>query len=341
MLRTGPTSYLEPTLQIVQGGCVTCVHRRIRYALVVRDETHRNSDDELGYNAASHDSFKDAANYAPGTNHEPPFPSAHPHPASESYAAPEERRSWRGIGGTIAAIGFIALKFGKYAFIILKGSKFLTTSFTMLISIAAYALFFGWPYAFGVVVLLLIHEMGHVIQLQREGIKASAPVFIPFMGALVAMKDVPTNAAQEARVGIAGPILGTVGVLGVFGLAKLFDDAPILLALTFTGAMLNLFNLLPVSPLDGGRIAAALSPKLWIAGVLAMVGMVVMWPNPILILILIFGAIESWRRYRSKDENPRYFEVTPAERTTLAVSFVALAALLVLIMQATYVPRSL
>jgi Zn-dependent protease len=161
------------------------------------------------------------------------------------------------------------------------------------------------------------------------------------MGALVGMKDVPTNAAQEARVGIAGPILGTVGVLGVFGLAKLFGDPPILLALTFTGAFLNLFNLLPVSPLDGGRVAAALSPKLWIAGIVAMVGLTIMWPNPILILILLFGAMDSWRRYKGREDNPRYYEVAPAERATLAVSFIALAGLLVLIMEASYVPRSL
>ena len=81
----------------------------------------------------------------------------------------------------------------------------------MLVSIAAYALIWGWKFAVGFVLLLLVHEMGHVIQLRREGIKASAPMFIPFLGAVVAMKEMPKDAAAEARVGLAGPVLGSLG----------------------------------------------------------------------------------------------------------------------------------
>src|SRR5947199_7903672 len=102
--------------------------------------------------------------------------------------------------------------------LLLPNLKLLTTSGSMLVSIGAYALIWGWQFAVGFVLLLFVHEMGHVIQLRREGVPASAPMFIPFLGAFVGMKRLPDDAAAEARVGLAGPVLGTVGALGALGL---------------------------------------------------------------------------------------------------------------------------
>ena len=107
--------------------------------------------------------------------------------------------------------------------------------------------------------LIFVHEMGHVLQLRREGIKASAPMFIPFLGAVIWAKSLGDNAAAEARVGLAGPVLGSLGAAALIPVADATGN-DLFTALAFTGFFLNLFNLLPVVPLDGGRAMAALSP---------------------------------------------------------------------------------
>ena len=116
----------------------------------------------------------------------------------------------------LAAVGLVLAKFKGLALLLLK-VKFLGTALTMLVSIGAYALLFPVWFAVGIVVLIWVHEMGHVLQLRREGIPASAPMFIPFLGAFVAMKRMPKDALAEARVGLAGPVLGTLGGLATLG----------------------------------------------------------------------------------------------------------------------------
>ena len=116
------------------------------------------------------------------------------------------------IWGPLAAAGLLLAKLGtkaKAILLLLPKLKLLTTSGTMLVSIAAYALIWGWTFAVGFVLLLLVHEMGHVLQLRREGIEASAPMFIPFLGAVISAKSIGDDAAAEARVGLAGPVLGS------------------------------------------------------------------------------------------------------------------------------------
>ena len=149
----------------------------------------------------------------------------------------------------------------------------------MLVSIGAYALIWGWRFAVGFVLLLLVHELGHVIQLRREGIKAGAPMFVPFLGAVVAMKEMPKDAAAEARVGLAGPVLGSAASLLPLAIHAL-GGSDLFLALAYVGFLLNLFNLLPVLPLDGGRAMAALSPTLWFVGYALLVAATVAFPNP-------------------------------------------------------------
>src|SRR5207244_2306971 len=129
----------------------------------------------------------------------------------------------------------------------------------------AYASIWGWQFAVGFVVLLFVHEMGHVIQLRREGIAASAPLFIPFMGAVVWAKSLGNDAAAEARVGLAGPVLGSIGSALCLPLYSATGNH-LFQALAFTGFFLNLFNLLPVTPLDGGRAFAAMAPWMWWVG---------------------------------------------------------------------------
>ena len=234
----------------------------------------------------------------------PPLPTSAPtdttRQASEALGRPERKPFFKRVGSALLLIGALIVKFAataKALLILLPKAKILATSATMLVSVAAYALFWGWTFAVGFVVLLLVHEMGHVIALRREGIKASAPMFIPFLGAVVAAKSLGRNALAEARVGLAGPVLGSLGALAA-ALIGVATGHEFWFALAFTGFFLNLFNLLPVVPLDGGRAMAAMAPWMWFAGFAGLIAVAFIWPNPIMILILVVGGLETWRRWK-------------------------------------------
>jgi Zn-dependent protease len=253
---------------------------------------------------------------------------------------PERKTLRNRAGGAIAAIAVVLGKF-KGILLLLPKIKLLTTSGSMLVSVAAYALIWGWKFAAGFVALLFIHEMGHVIQLRREGIKASAPMFIPFLGAYVGMKEMPKDAAAEARVGLAGPVLGSIGALiplAIWGATgNVFWEA-----LAFTGFFLNLFNLLPVLPLDGGRAMAALSPWMWFVGYALLIGATVFFPSPIMLLILLFGGLETWRRWKARKtpQAQEYHRVSAGQRAMVAGVYLALAVALAVGMHETHVLRT-
>jgi Zn-dependent protease len=247
----------------------------------------------------------------------------------------------RKLWAPIAAVGFLFWKL-KFLFAALFKFKLFTVAGSMLVSIGAYALLWGWQFAVGFVLLLLVHELGHVAEAKRQGLPVSAPMFIPFLGALITLKRLPDDAWNEAKVAIAGPIVGGLGAAAVWGVGEAIDSE-LLVALAFTGFFLNLFNLAPISPLDGGRIVAAIHPALWIVGLVALVGLAIVAPNPILILILVLGALESWRRWqhRKQPEAEAYYRVTAQQRLLTGVSYIVLAALLTLGMSGTFVERDI
>src|SRR3954470_23300990 len=144
-----------------------------------------------------------------------------------------------------------------------KLGKVALTGGTMLLSVIAYAFIFGWWYAVGFVLLIFIHEMGHYIAAKQRGLNVGAPTFIPFVGAWIQLKDQPHNAETEAYVGLAGPLAGTFGALACYFFGREHQSS-LLLALAYAGFFLNLFNLIPLSPFDGGRISDVISPKLWL-----------------------------------------------------------------------------
>lgn len=270
-------------------------------------------------------------------------------PALEGPIHPGSGRGggWRGrarrLAAPLIAVGVLLVQLlakAKVVLLLLSKVKLFTTSASMLVSIGAYALIWGWPFAAGFVVLLLIHEMGHVVQLRREGIEASAPMFIPFLGAVVAAKSLGDDAAAEARVGLAGPILGTIGTLIPLGI-WLATGEPFWQALAYVGFFINLFNLLPVLPLDGGRAMAALSPWVWFAGYAALVALTFAFPNPILILVLLLGGYESWRRWKARNspESKAFHAIPTHTRALVAVVYLGLVALLALGVYETYLPR--
>ena len=250
---------------------------------------------------------------------------------------------WRKLLAPLGVIALLLVKFGaklKALLLLLPKIKVFSTSATMLVSIGAYSLIWGWRFALGFVLLLLVHEMGHVIQLRREGLEASAPMFIPFMGAVVWAKSLGDNAAAEARVGLAGPVLGSLGAAALIPVANATGN-DLFQALAFTGFFLNLFNLLPVVPLDGGRAMAALSPWMWFVGFAGLVGMMLLFPNPIILLIVLFGAMETWRRWQARNspEARDYYKVSPRDRLLVALVYLALVALLTYGMAETHIER--
>ncbi len=253
---------------------------------------------------------------------------------------PPGRDRWgllRRLLAPLVAVGLLLTKFKGLALLALK-AKFVGTALTMILSVGAYALLFPVWFAVGFVVLIWVHEMGHVLQLRREGIPASAPMFVPFLGAFVAMKKMPKDALAEARVGLAGPVLGSLGALVAWGIYELTQE-PLFLGLAYVGFFLNLFNLLPMLPLDGGRAVGALSPVFWLVGLVVLVALVVVSPNPILIIIALLGGMELWRRWRARygPEGRAYYKVEPKHRLLVALAYFGLIAVLVAAMAATYV----
>jgi Zn-dependent protease len=244
------------------------------------------------------------------------------------------RARLRKLGAPLAAIGAFLAKFG----VVLLKFKFL---FSIFVSAGFYVWLGGWWFGIGLIVLLFVHEMGHVVEAKRQGLPVSAPVFIPFMGALITLKQMPHDAWREARLAIAGPLLGSAGALILYLLGVAYDSQQ-LKALAFLGFLLNLFNLLPVVPLDGGRISAALHPSLWLAGFVGLIALVIYVPNPILIIILLLSGSELWRRWRLRHtpQMQDYYRVRPYQRLIIGLLYFGLAAALVLGMHATHVPHT-
>jgi Zn-dependent protease len=192
--------------------------------------------------------------YAQPPSAEPPY--AEPPPYA-GYTPAREERPFRDllhrIWAPIAALLGLAIKFG---FVLLK-------FFGIFIAVGGYALIWGWRFAVGFVALILVHELGHFVEAKRQGLDPSLPVFIPFFGAFVALKGARFDPWPNALVSLAGPIAGAAGSAVVFAVGK-GHHSQLLLALAYTGFLLNLFNLIPVGFLDGGHIVR--SARLLLSG---------------------------------------------------------------------------
>ncbi|QQO23053.1 site-2 protease family protein [Bradyrhizobium diazoefficiens] len=221
---------------------------------------------------------------------------------------------------TLFLLLFSSLKWGKLA----------TSGGTMLLSLAVYATIWGWRYAAGFIALLFAHEMGHYFAARQRGLDVGAPAFIPFVGAWIALKDKPIDVETEAYVAIAGPVVGTVAALAVYLWAR-SEDSGLLLAISYAGLFLNLFNLLPISPLDGGRVTAVLSPRIWFVGVPILVALMLYRPSPMLLIVAILAApqlISAWRYDPRAPENIAYYGVPLQTKLEFGSTYLALAALL-------------
>jgi|CZKQ01.1.fsa_nt_gi Zn-dependent protease len=252
--------------------------------------------------------------------------------------APPEANDWpsrtKKALGPVAVAGIaIAKFFAQLKFFILPLLKFLPiilkSGGTMVLMIWIYTMMWGWKFGVGFVLLLLVHECGHLLVAKKFGLKVSAPIFIPFMGAFIALKEAPRNAWMEACVGIGGPLLGSLGALICNSLGEIFD-APVFIALAWFGYFLNLFNLTPVGMLDGGRIVTAMSRWLWLPGFAVLVWFGWKYPNFVvwLMIFLSLPRIISLFRKRTEEEQ-HYYEVTPNQRWTMSILYFGLIVTLI------------
>jgi Zn-dependent protease len=274
-------------------------------------------------------------------------PTSQPPPLVPHYSEPpgSEPTLWQKLKKLLGPIGValvLLFKFvAKLKFLILPVLKFLPMLFktggTMLLSIWAYALAWGWMFALGFVLLIFVHEFGHLLAARFFGLNVGAPVFIPFMGAMIALKEAPKDAWMEAWVGIGGPLLGAAGAV-VCEVLFLLTGHPLFRALAYSGFFLNLFNLAPIGFLDGGRIVTALSPWLWLLGAAVMGALLVLHPNFLVGLILVLSLPRLWSLFRRKtDEERRYFEVSPSRRLIMAAMYFGLIVFLLLGMVTTHI----
>jgi Zn-dependent protease len=254
----------------------------------------------------------------------PPEEGQPPHTApAEAPTAPSGAGGL--LRGGLIAIAFALLSKGKVLLVAVKAlpfGKLLLTGGSMAASVLAYSLNGGVAFAFGLVLMILVHELGHGAAMRQAGVAAGWPVFIPFFGAMIAMKGQPQHPRVEATIAYAGPLAGTAAALAAAGLG-LWLKSPFFLALSYTGFFLNLFNLVPFGFLDGGRIARVLSRKSWIAGALLLVGLFWITPSPQLLLIAVMGAMHAFRR-----DDSGLGEVTVEDRRTWALRYFGLCAFL-------------
>ena len=266
----------------------------------------------------------------PGTSDIPPGSPHHYSPA------PPQGRTRRGVLGGILAVVAALLTKGGYVLALLFKIPAAVTLISLLISFGGYALLRGPWFAASLVTMIFIHEMGHVVEIRRQGMKATAPIFIPFLGAAIFQKSHPTDALKQAQIGIAGPIAGTIGATAAFVLYGSTHNDLFLLA-AWLGFFLNLINMIPVWMLDGAWVLAPVSAWFQVAGFAAIAAGAIFlhFVSPFLIIIAIMGIPTVIQRFRDA-KNPYYTSVPVRARLALGLAWLALVIYLgVAFVQAT------
>jgi Zn-dependent protease len=255
----------------------------------------------------------------------PPPPARLPAPQQHSPTAPRQQRRRRegAAGGIIAGIA----AFLKYGLVLVKFGTFGPTLITMVIAVWFYTLFFGPAFAVGIVVLILIHELGHFIVARRLGLPARLPIFIGPLGAVTNLRRAPADAGISGVIALAGPAIGTVAALICILLASMAEPGYaryLLLALAYFGCFLNLINLIPVGFLDGAKVADAIPRWMMVAGLLAVAVVVLLLGNPIGIIFLILGVFHVIGRFRSGGSGTDPARIAASRRVGLGAAYVAI-----------------
>lgn len=251
---------------------------------------------------------------------------------------PEGKKSRKkgiaGIGSALMAIGALLLKV-KVFWVLLQ---FGWAGITALISVAAYAFLFGWSFAIGLVIQIFIHEMGHALVMKLKGIPIGGLTFIPLLGAAVTMRQMPQNARDGAEVGIAGPLAGALAAGFCLYMAQLQPHtSTIWIPLAYFGFFINLFNLIPVLPLDGAHVLEAIDRRVWIIVFVGLLG-VQIWSwlqgnSSWWLLFLVFIAGMQLLTLGVKPRTPEeraYYDIPVSTRIALTLLYFGLAAVLYL-----------
>lgn len=233
--------------------------------------------------------------------------------------------------GMIKAIVFVAFDYMRgLAVNPFEGfglTQFAVAGASMALSIAAYATKAPLPLVIGFTGIILVHEIGHAVVIRAKGLRAGVMVFIPFIGGAVTLKDQPRSAYDDAQIGLAGPIAGTLATLIVLLVYKA-TGRPLYLAIAAAGFAVNLLNLLPIGMLDGGRISAAVTKWMWVFGGGALVYKVVKQPNPLMLIVLLLVAFQVYASIKREKDDKTFYEVTIGQRTAIAVTYFALVLFL-------------
>jgi Zn-dependent protease len=246
---------------------------------------------------------------------------------------PKPKAAWRTGAGLIGAVWLFFAKF-KAALLLLTNVKLLLLLpkfFALFLSIWFYALFFGWKFGVVFVLLILVHELGHYMTFRNFGIKADLPFFIPGLGAFVAARGPAPSLTIEAIAALAGPVYGLAAAGVCYAVAVSLHE-PFWFAAAYTGFFLNAINLLPVPPLGGGGIAAAIDPRLWILGAVAFLAFVVVfhiWAGLLFVLLVGFVAVPRIRAVLAGYVDPRFAAVPRAARFAIAAAYFVTAAIAV------------
>ena len=266
----------------------------------------------------------------PGPPTQLPSPPTYTYDPAYDPAVPGRRpptAGRRGILGWLTAVGLFLLGYAKYAFLLVKAVPALLTLSTLFLSFGLYALYRGPVFAAALVAMILVHEMGHVVEIRRQGMEATAPVFIPFLGAAIFQRSHPQDALRQAQIGIAGPLAGTAGATVAYVLYGYTHWDGFALAATI-GFFLNLFNMIPIGMLDGGWILAPVSKWFQVFGMLLMVGAAFFLGfSPILFIIVLFSLPTIIGRFRNADT--AYFtSVSQTGRWAMGAAWLALVVYL-------------
>jgi Zn-dependent protease len=276
------------------------------------------------------------AGYAPGSYPPPGAGYTPPGWGQQGAGAPgrtpgtQAKRRGGFVGGLLTALAFVA-KLGYFG-------KFGLTAITMVIAVGAYALIFGWAFAVGLVLIIFVHEMGHFLTSWVMGVPMSAPVFVPFLGAFTtAGRGLTSDRRREAIIAIAGPVSGFLATLAVYvwalAQAPLAQGVAFAFSLSYFGFFITLFNLIPMLPLDGGRVTSAVSKWFNLTGLVIVAALLVSeWfgatvVNPILILILILGGYSVWGRFQAARLGREAPPLPTRTRILIGVAYVAMVAL--------------
>ena len=260
----------------------------------------------------------------PYTNPEPAFVATSDIPPESPYHySPTPPKSGNPLGWlTSGALAVWAVV--KYGLIFLVKIPAFATLLSAVVSFGAYSLLYGGWFAVALVVMIFVHEMGHVVEIRRQGMHATAPIFIPFLGAAIFQRQHPTSALRQAQIGIAGPIAGTLAATVAFVLYNSTHNPVFLLAASI-GFFLNLLNLIPVWQLDGAWVLAPVSPWFQVAGI-AMVAASVLFfhfASALLIIIALLGIRTMLDGFRNA-KNPYYSSVPASARLALGAAWLGL-----------------